>query len=120
MRITLTIALLTAGFAAGFPIGRNRGFSTGSEWAFVQANILAREAGLFMPVDLEDGQFRVILKQPKHLYRETWMLADRYEDEMAYMSRGDRTVNELMQLTRNADLPQQSLFPPGIGQAGSR
>jgi len=106
IRITLTIALLTAGFAAGFPIGRNSGFSTGSEWAFVQANILAREAGLFMPVNLENGQFRVILKQPKHLYREAWMLADRHEDEMAYMSSGDRTVDEGIQLTRNAVLPQ--------------
>jgi hypothetical protein len=48
----------------------------------------------------------VILKQPKHLYREAWMLADRHEDEMAYMSSGDRTVDEGIQLTRNAVLPQ--------------
>ena len=106
IRIILTIALLTAGFAAGFPIGRNNGFTTGSEWAFVQANINAREAGLFMPVNYEAGQFRIILKQPKHLYREAWVLADRYEDEMAYMSSGDRTVDEGIQLTRNAVLPQ--------------
>ena len=79
------IALLMAGFGAGFPIGQSRGFSTGSEWAFVQANILAREAELFMPVHYEAGQFRIILKQPKHLYRRAWMLADRHEDEMAYL-----------------------------------
>lgn len=100
LRIILTIASLAAGFAAGYPIGRNSGFSTGSEWAFVQANILAREAGIFMPVDLEDGQFRVILKQPKHLYREAWMLADRHDDEMTNMNRGDRTVIGRVQLAR--------------------
>jgi hypothetical protein len=101
IRITLMIALLTAGFAAGFPIGRNSGFSTGSEWALVQANILAREAGLFMPVNLEAGQFRIILKQPKHLYREAWVLADRHENEMA-----DSILNERIQLARNASLPR--------------
>lgn len=100
------IALLIAGFAAGFPIGQSRGFSTGSEWAFVQANILAREAGLFMPVNYEAGQFRIMLKQPKHLYRTAWMLADRHEDEMANMCRDDRTLNERIQLTRNASLLQ--------------
>jgi hypothetical protein len=106
IRIALTIVLLAAGFAAGFPIGRNRGFSTGSEWAFVQANILAREAGLFMPVNLEAGQFRIIMKQPKHLYRGAWMLAERHEDEMAYLCRGDRTLYERIPLTRKASLMQ--------------
>lgn len=106
IRITLMIVLLTAGFAVGFPIGRNSGFSIGSEWAFVQANILAQEAGLFMPVKLEDGQFKVILKQPKHLYRKTWMLADRHEDEMACMSREDKIVNKRIELARNTSLPQ--------------
>ena len=106
LRIIVTIALVTAGFAVGFPIGRNSGFLTGSEWAFVQANILAQEAGLFMPVSLEEGQFKVILKQPKHLYREAWKLADRYEDETACMSRGDRIVNERIALARNTSLPR--------------
>ncbi|OGW46428.1 MAG: hypothetical protein A2078_14160 [Nitrospirae bacterium GWC2_57_9] len=102
MRIALVIVLFTAGFGAGFPIGRNRGFSTGSEWAFVQANIHAREAGVFMPVNYEAGQFRIILKQPKHIYRNAQLLADRHEDEMAYMSRGDRILNDRLQLTQNA------------------
>ena len=61
LRIVLMVALLTAGFAAGFPMGRNAGFSTGCEWALVQAEILAREADIFMPVHLESGQFKVIL-----------------------------------------------------------
>jgi hypothetical protein len=106
MRIALMGALLFVGFAAGFPIGQSRGFSTGSEWALVQANILAREAGLFMPVNYEAGQFRVILKQPKHLYKRAWILADMHEDEMAYMSRGDGTLNERIQLIRNASMLQ--------------
>ena len=106
IRIALTIALVTAGFAAGFPIGRNSGFTTGSEWALMQANILAQEAGLFMPVNLEEGQFRIILRQPKHLYREAWMLADRHEDEMAYGDRNDRILNERIQLARNTSLPR--------------
>jgi hypothetical protein len=57
MRIALAVFLLTGGFTAGFPIGRNKGFSTGSERAFAQANLFDRKA----------GPFRVILKQPKHL-----------------------------------------------------
>jgi hypothetical protein len=106
MRIALMIVLLMAGFAAGFPIGQSRGFSTGSEWALVQASILAREAGVFKPVNFEAGQFRIILKQPKHLNRRAWMLADMHEDELAYQSSGDKTLNERVQLIRNASLLQ--------------
>ena len=106
MRMALMIVLLMAGFAAGFPLGQNRGFSTGSEWALVQANILAREAGVFMPVNYEAGQFRIILKQPKHLYRKAWVLADLHEDKMAYSDGGDRSLNERIQLIRNAAMLQ--------------
>jgi hypothetical protein len=104
IRLAVMIALLITGFAAGFPIGQSSGFSAGSEWALVQAGILAREAGLFMPVNFEAGQFRVTLKQPKHLYRSAWMLADRHEDEMANLCSGDRTLHERIQPTRNASL----------------
>jgi len=120
MRIALTIVLLVVGFAAGFPVGQSRGFISGSEWAFVQANIFAREAGLFMPVNYEAGQFRVILKQPKHLYKSAWSLADRHENEMAMLSRGDRTLNERLQLTQNVSLARQGVVPPGTGNGGSR
>jgi hypothetical protein len=106
LRITLMIALLAAGFAAGFPMGRSNGFSTGSEWALMQAGILVREAGLFMPVNFEAGKFRIILKQPKHIYRRAWVLADRHEDEIAFMCEGDRTLNERIQLIRNAAMLQ--------------
>lgn len=80
---TLVITLLLAGFAFAFQLGRNTGFETGSEWALVQADICAREAGLFMPVYMKDGHFRVVLKQPRGLYRRAWQLADRYEDSKA-------------------------------------
>ena len=106
MRIVLMTALLMTGFAAGFPVGQSRGFSTGSEWALVQAGILVREAGLFMPVNFEAGQFRIILKQPQRLYKSAWMLADRHEDGMAYLCNGDRTLNERIQVARNASLQQ--------------
>ncbi|HEY6011756.1 MAG TPA: hypothetical protein VIX18_09820, partial [Nitrospirota bacterium] len=58
-------------------------FSLGSEWVMMQAEMLAREKGVFMPIRYEEGQFRVRLKQPPHLYRRAWKLADRYEEEMA-------------------------------------
>lgn len=79
IRTLLAIALLGAGFAAGFPVGKSIGFETGSEWALVQADMLAREAGVFMPVYIEDGNFRVIIKQPRGLYKRAWERADRYE-----------------------------------------
>ncbi len=79
--ITIAIMLLTVGFGAGFPVGKNIGFKMGSEWALVQAEILAREAGSFMPVYLSDGTFRIVLKQPKNLYRTAWRLAERHQDQ---------------------------------------
>jgi hypothetical protein len=82
IRIVLAVALFVAGFAAGLPIGRSVGFTTGSEWALVQANIHARESGLFMPVSFEDGQFRVIIKQPRNLYKRAWQLADTHDEKM--------------------------------------
>jgi hypothetical protein len=81
-RITCVVVLLAIGFAAGFPIGSTIGFTKGSEWALVQAAILAKEAGLFMPVGFNEGMFRVILKQPRGVYRRAWQLADKSYDEM--------------------------------------
>lgn len=94
IRIAVIMALLVAGFAAGYPIGQSRGFVTGSEWALVQAEIFVREAGIFMPVNYEDGQFRIILQQPKHLYRNAWKLADLHEDELASGNASDSDANE--------------------------
>jgi len=44
-------ALLLTGFAAGFETGQSSGFTKGGEWSIMQADLLAREAGVFMPVN---------------------------------------------------------------------
>ncbi len=75
--IAIAVVLLAVGFAAGFPVGKSIGFETGSEWALIQARILAREADSFMPVYLADGDFRVVIKQPRNLYRNAWRLSER-------------------------------------------
>ena len=106
IRIVLAIALLIAGFAAGFPAGKSIGFTSGSEWALVQANILAREAGVFMPVSLNEGQFRVVIKQPRHIYKRAWELADRNEEEMLRVNSGERSLSEAVLLARNVSMTQ--------------
>jgi hypothetical protein len=77
----IAVFLLMFGFAVVFQAGRTMGFRTGSEWALLQADLIAREAGVFMPVYLEGDKFRVVLKQPRGLYRRAWQMADRYEDQ---------------------------------------
>ena len=106
IRIMLAIALLIVGFAAGFPAGKSAGFASGSEWALVQANIIAREAGVFMPVSLNDGQFRVVLKQPRQLYKRAWELADRDEEEMRWVNSSKRSLSETVLLARNMSMTQ--------------
>ena len=78
--ILLIITLVLFGFAIAFQFGQIVGFETGSEWAIVQADIVAREAGVFMPVYMRDGSFRVVLKQPPGVYKRAWQIADRYEE----------------------------------------
>lgn len=80
-RITCVVVLLAIGFAAGFPIGSTIGFTRGSEWAIVQADVLARESGLFMPVGFDGGMFRVIMKQPRGLYKRVWQEADKRDKQ---------------------------------------
>ena len=94
----LSMVLLGAGFAAGFPVGKDAGFTTGSEWALVQANLVAREAGVFMPVSLEEGQFRVVIRQPKGLYKRAWQLADAKEEKVPWLNSGERALTETVQL----------------------
>ncbi len=101
MRTVIVFALLLTGFAAGFPVGQRMGFTTGSEWAIVQADIIAREAGLSMPVNYEEGTFRVVLRQPPGLYKKAWHLADRHDREMQYWSSGERTLRESVSFTRS-------------------
>ena len=81
-RIVIAFVLLVAGFAAGFPIGQRLGFTNGSEWAIVQADIVAREAGVIMPVSYEAGNFRITLLQPPHLYTTAWKLAENHKAVM--------------------------------------
>ena len=59
-----------------------------------------------MPVNIEGGQFRIIMKQPKQLYRTAWMLADMHEDETAGPSRDERNLNERIPLIRSASMQQ--------------
>lgn len=94
----LSLALLGAGFAAGFPVGKDAGFTTGSEWALIQADLLAREAGVVMPVSLERGQFRVVIKQPRGLYKRAWRLADKEEEKAPWLNNGERALTETVQL----------------------
>ncbi len=75
-----SIALLLAGVGTAFQAGKNDGFKTGSEWALVQADIVAREAGVFMPVYMKDGNFRVVIKQPRGIYKRAWELAEQHEE----------------------------------------
>jgi len=94
----LALALLATGFAAGFPVGKDAGFTSGSEWALMQANLLAREAGVFMPVSLEQGQFRVVIKQPGNIYKRAWQLADKEEERVPRLISGERTLAKTVQL----------------------
>ncbi len=96
----LSIALLMIGFAAGFPIGQSSGFATGCEWAIIQADILAREAGVTMPVSFNDGQFRVVLRQPGQVYRKAWQLADKYEEITANEENNERASLQVAKLTK--------------------
>ena len=74
------VFLLLTGLLAGFVAGKIAGFATGSEWALMQADTLAREAGVFMPVSYDGRTFRVVIKQPRGLYRKASRLADQQEE----------------------------------------
>jgi hypothetical protein len=102
VRLVVIIVLLLAGFAAGIPVGRSIGFNTGSEWALVQADILAREAGVSMPVYFKEGQLRVIVKQPRGIYKRAWELSDRYYEEMENVEKGTRTLSETVSLAQSS------------------
>ncbi len=102
VRAAMAIALLLAGFAAGFPVGQRMGFTTGSEWAIVQADILARQAGASMPVIFEEGAFRVVVRQSPDLYKRAWELAERHDRETKYWSEGEGTLGEKVTSTRSS------------------
>ncbi len=106
IRLAFVVALLLTGFAAGFPIGQSVGFETGSEWAMMQADLIAREAGLVMPISFEEGQFHIVVKQPPYLHKRAWRLADQHDEAMMQASRGDETLSARVQLARDMYLTQ--------------
>jgi len=70
----------------------------------VQANILARESGLFMPVSFEDGQFRVIIKQPRNFYKRAWQLAETHDEKMQVEDMAMDSLSRTVQLEQNTQL----------------
>jgi hypothetical protein len=80
VRLAMILGLLAAGFALGFPLGQQRGFDNGSEWAIVQADIAAREAGVALPFSLEEGQIHVIVRQPQDLHKRAQQQAELYAE----------------------------------------
>jgi hypothetical protein len=101
LRICIFIVLLAVGFAIGYPLGQHEGFSIGSEWALMQADLMARESGLFMPILYDGEQFRVVMRQPPHLYRRAWKLADMHQVDGTDMLEDDGTAPEHIQLAGN-------------------
>lgn len=81
--ILISLVLVVLAFGIGFQSGRSSGFETGSQWALMQASIVAREAGFFMPVYLDEGSFRLVVKQRHGLYKKAWQQADHYEEARA-------------------------------------
>jgi hypothetical protein len=92
VRTAVVLALLATGFALGFPVGQQLGFATGSEWAIVQADIMAREAGLSMPVSFEEGELHIVIKQPHDLPIRARRQAELYEARARFAQADERTV----------------------------
>ena len=92
VRTTVMLGLLAAGFALGFPIGQHKGFNTGSEWAIVQADIAAREAGMTLPFSLEEGQIRVIVRQSPDLHKWARQQAAFYNDRITDVQSVKRAI----------------------------
>ena len=98
--VICAIVGLAVGFASGLTVGQRNGFATGTEWAIVQADIIAREAGVFMPIRYESGNFRVVMQQPKHLYSIAWKRAEKYETQFKCMDQDKKRVFDHRSRTR--------------------
>jgi hypothetical protein len=92
VRIAVILGLLVAGFALGFPIGQQRGFDNGSEWAIVQVDIVAREAGVSLPFALEEGQIRVIVRQSPDLHKWARQQAALYNERITVAKTGTSDI----------------------------
>jgi len=80
VQLAVTLALLVTGFALGYPVGKHTGFESGSEWALIQADLAARDAGVTMPVYLEDGLFHVVIRQSPDLHRRARLNAVQHDN----------------------------------------
>jgi hypothetical protein len=78
----MILGLLAMGFAVGVPVGQQKGFNNGSEWAMVQMDMAAREAGMVLPFSLEDGQIRVVIRQSPDLHNWAKKQAALYNDRL--------------------------------------
>lgn len=105
-RILAVILLVLTGFAAGFPFGQSRGFATGSEWASVQSSLIARELGLYMPVTLVEGNFRVVLKQPRGHFKRTQQLAEKHGAGVGHQNRSEKELAKNVSLIRRTNITQ--------------
>ena len=61
---------------------------------------------MFMPIHLEDGVFRVKLKQPGDLHQRAWKIADKHFEELAMGSICDRRPVKRVQVARNSHVTQ--------------
>jgi len=91
--IIVAIAMLLTGLAIGFQAGKADGFETGSEWAIIQAGLLAREAGVDMPVSLDENGFRVVIRQPRGLYQKARQRAEHYDPAQATKPKRAEVLN---------------------------
>jgi hypothetical protein len=82
LRIVMILGLLAMGFGVGFPVGQQKGFDNGSEWAMVQMDMAARESGMELPFSLEDGQIRVVIRQSPDLHKWAKKQAALYNDRL--------------------------------------
>jgi hypothetical protein len=57
-----------------------------------------------MPVVYKEGEFRVVIKQPRHLYKKAWQLADQHEEKMAYVNTGKTRLIERIQLAEGTSI----------------
>ncbi len=99
----IALAILLVCFGTAFQMGKTAGFKTGSEWALVQADVLAREAGLFMPVYLDGDNFRIVFKQPRGLYKKAWEQANSHE-EARETARMEKLKNVKEKTAQNSDI----------------
>lgn len=106
----VTAALLVTGFALGYPIGKHRGFETGTEWAMLQAKLVAREAGVIMPVYFEDDAFHVVLRPDPADCGRTDEQAGQHDD-----ANNATAVQVSLAETVAADAPGPALPDPGQG-----